>query len=289
MVVRPDHLPQIAYWDITAETVIGSAHRRQNKPCQDDFHYDVRPSSRCLVVADGHGSAKSPKSELGAQFAARKSIAQLQEFADGVSGKPFDVIKKYAEEDLPRRLVKGWIDTVQSREPERDDLRTLLLEYGSTLLSVLVTSRYILYLQLGDGDILRVAPNGTVTRPIPNNPRLFANETTSLSMVDKLTGQPNGWLEMTVVLEPIAAPLSAPALIVVSTDGYANSFSGEAGFIKVGPDILRMIQVDGWERVKRELPGWLKEATATGSGDDITVGLLWNSRARAANSKENDS
>jgi hypothetical protein len=33
-----------------------------------------------------------------------------------------------------------------------------------------------------------------------------------------------------------------PALILLATDGYANSFPDEAGFLKVGSDLLGMIR-----------------------------------------------
>jgi len=280
----PERVLRTAYWDITAESVSGSAHIRRNKPCQDYQDYkrydDAAVPCICLAVADGHGSEKSPKSALGAEIAVRKSLEKLQAFAQGVSQKPFDVINTFAQEQLSRHIVKEWTDAVRAKEPARADLPTLFLEYGSTLLSVLITPQYILYLQLGDGDILCVAADGSVNRPIPKNPRLFANETTSLSMIDKRTGQPNGWLETSIVLAPIADPQSTPALIIVSTDGYANSFSSEAGFLQVGSDMLSIIQTDGWAKVKRELVGWLKEATAIGSGDDITVGLLHNNMAK---------
>lgn len=277
--MAPTHprLPLSAYWQVCADKVIGSTHRRQKKPCQDDFRYDDSHARvHLLALADGHGSEKSSKSEFGAELAVRRAVEHLREFALGTEGQPLDAIRRYAEDELPRRLVKGWIESVKMREPDRTDVPKLLLEYGATLLAVMVTPHYLLYLQLGDGDILRVSPDHTVSRPIPKNPRLFANETTSLSMIDKRTGQPNGWLDMSVVIEPLSEPADGPALIVISTDGYANSFSAEAGFLQVGSDLLRTIQQIGWVKVRQEIPRWLEEATATGSGDDITLGLMWN-------------
>jgi len=140
-----------------------------------------------------------------------------------------------------------------------------VLAYGSTLLAVLVTESFILYLQLGDGDILAVSKTGKVSRPLPKDERLFANETTSLCI-------PDAWRDFRIGFQPLFG--SPPALILVSTDGYANSFRSEAGFLKVGTDLLRMIRSDGLEAVNESLEAWLTEASQVGSGDDITLGII---------------
>ena len=53
------------------------------------------------------------------------------------------------------------------------------LAYGATLLAAAATDRVLLYLQLGDGEILSVTAQGTTTRPLPPDDRLIANQTTS--------------------------------------------------------------------------------------------------------------
>ena len=65
-----------------------------------------------------------------------------------------------------------------------------------------------------------------------------------------------------------------PALILVSTDGYANSFVDEAAFLQVGSDFLNVIRTDGLAEVQANLETWLSGASQAGSGDDITLGIL---------------
>jgi hypothetical protein len=64
-------------------------------------------------------------------------------------------------------------------------------------------------------------------------------------------------------------------LILVATDGYANSFVNDAAFLRVGSDILDILRRDGAQVVQDSLGDWLREASDAGSGDDITVGLLY--------------
>jgi hypothetical protein len=148
--------------------------------------------------------------------------------------------------------------------------RQIILEpifaYGATLLVVLVVEPFILYLQLGDGDILTVSEAGEVGKaPLPADERLFANETTSLCTRDS-------WRDFRAHFQVISG--SPPALILVSSDGYDNSFRDEAGFLQVGADILEMIRAEGLETVAESMETWLTEASQQGSGDDITLGIL---------------
>jgi hypothetical protein len=130
-----------------------------------------------------------------------------------------------------------------------------------------VTERFAVYLQLGDGEIIAVSESGEVTRPLTRDDRLFGNETTSLCA-------PDAWHDFRVSFQPLVQ--SPPALILLSTDGYPNSFRHESGFFKVGSDILHMIREHGLDIVKDNLAGWLSDSTRAGSGDDITVGILCN-------------
>lgn len=151
--------------------------------------------------------------------------------------------------------------------PERQEAADpLLVKYGTTLLAVLATTEWLLYLQLGDGDILVVRDDGQVERPLGKDLRLLGGETTSLCTTD-------AWKDMRAVLRPIAE--EAPALVLLSTDGYANSFSSDGDFLKTGPDYLRLIREEGWEYVQANLESWLTETSQLGSGDDIAVGILY--------------
>ena len=99
-----------------------------------------------------------------------------------------------------------------------------------------MAEEFILYLQLGDGDILVVAENGEVSRPLERDARLLADQTTSLC-------SPDAWRDFRVRFQALVDP--PPALILLATDGYSNSFVSEAAFLQVGPDVLEMIRGGG--------------------------------------------
>jgi hypothetical protein len=143
------------------------------------------------------------------------------------------------------------------------------LAYGATVLAVLVTDSFIVYIQLGDGDILEVDSKGNTTRPLERDPNLIANETTSLCMN-------KAWNEFQVHIKlyPQGTPKEIPALILVSTDGYSNSFSTDEGFFKIGRDYQQMFKSNLTEEVRQKLEGFLQETSEKGSGDDITLGMI---------------
>ncbi len=288
-------------WEVFECTVKGASHVRAGLPNQDAIvkqtSVSETGSTAILAVSDGHGNKKSFRSDQGSRLAVQVMMELLQEFDKHLGGLPnLSIIAGTAGLDLPRKIVQRWQEAVkehQTANPWTEEEKERLeaadqqvseqdchLIYGATLLGVLATSRFILYLQLGDGDILVVSDSGEVTRPLPPDDRQFANETLSLcspgaSGGKRLpsSGSAGAWTEFRVRIQPLET--SSPALILVSTDGYANSFRSEADFLKVGSDLRKMIQEEGIGYVRDNLKEWLSEASKHCSGDDVTLGLIY--------------
>ena len=231
---------------------------------------------------------------MGARLAALTAKNVLKVFLDKRTATPsLSAAREWGENGLPKEIVRGWRERVNEhilanpltieeldklREKEGDKRVKQVeddpaLAYGSTILCALLTGEFIIFAQLGDGDILAVSSDGEVKRPVPTDERLIANETTSLCL-------PKAWDDFRVTFQPLSG--SAPALVMLSTDGYSNSFRDEAGFLKAGSDYLNLIREDGIDFVEKHLPDWLNEASQSGSGDDVTlaIGYLMESPAK---------
>jgi serine/threonine protein phosphatase PrpC len=276
-------------WRVIGKSVRGASHVRSGLPNQDAIRWlpeSGTDSPLILAVSDGHGSNKCFRSDVGADFAVRTATTLLKQLLEGQPDLTnLSAIKRTAEERLPQGLVREWREAVDKhlaenpfteeewqRLTEKDGpaVRQTVesnpaLAYGATLLTALITDDFVLYLQLGDGEILTVSETREVSRPMPKDERLMANETTSLC-------GPNAWRDFRIEFQAVSA--SPPALILLSTDGYPNSFRDEDGFLKVGADFLDMIRTDGLEKVNSSLESWLAEASQSGSGDDVTVGIV---------------
>lgn len=265
-------------WQVATASVRGASHIRQGLPNQDAVACAGAPSAAgllVLAVADGHGSAKSFRSDRGSRFAVQVATAVIEA---SLNSAPLSDIQWMAEERFSKIIVREWRAAVErdaAAEPFTPEESALsprpYLAYGSTLLTVAVTPDFMLVMQLGDGDVLLVGDDGAVQRPFEPVPRLIANETTSLC-------QDNAWRLFRCRVLP---KRSFPVMVLAATDGYANAFRTEAGFLRVGSDLLTMIRSASLAAVSASLPDWLEDASAKGSGDDVTVGILYAMPASA--------
>ncbi|NJN81037.1 MAG: protein phosphatase 2C domain-containing protein [Caldilineaceae bacterium] len=277
-------------WQVGGRSVRGASHAQRGLPNQDALrcHQPTNPDGCAVVaIADGHGHARYFRSHNGAKLAVKTAVTLLTSFAAEQQGMTLSTTKRLAAERLPRQLVRVWRDQVAdhlARHPFREDEWQTVdarggpgarqrieadpqVAYGATVIAVLIGPEYLLCLQLGDGDILTVDDDGAVTRPpLPNDPRLMANQTTSLCMAE-------AWADVRLHFQSLAD--RPPRLLLLSTDGYANSFADEAGFLAVGGDLLASIAAQGIDGVQRRLGGWLTHTSQAGSGDDITLGLAY--------------
>jgi serine/threonine protein phosphatase PrpC len=304
---------QTLQWQVVGQSVRGASHERSGMPNQDAIRWlpeSGAGSPMVLAVADGHGSARYSRSHIGASFAVETAARLIHEFLAGQADVVnLSLIKRAAEDWLPGALVRAWLEAVDEHikanpfsRAELDALgggngrvvapdsessqgsiiapgsepnvnsgaSKLPIAYGATILAAAVAETFVLYLQLGDGEILTVTGSGEVSKPLARDDRLFANETTSLCARD-------AWRDFRVSFQPI--PTTQPALILLSTDGYPNSFRDESGFLQVGSDILEMIYLEGLGEVGERLAGWLTDSTNAGSGDDVTLGILCSAGA----------
>lgn len=276
-------------WRIIGETIAGASHVRDGRPNQDAI-LQLRESGLyppiIVALSDGHGSNKCFRSHRGSRFAVTLGTQLLhQSVNEKWQGCELSELEKLARESLPAEFVRQWQAAVRddlARQPFSEEelaqvaakdgerARELVsshpaLAYGATALLVAVTQSYVLYAQLGDGEMLAISESGELSRPLPEDQRLLANETTSLCTETAAA-------DFRIACQPLQQFL--PALVIMTTDGYANSFADDAGFLQVGSDLLAMLRGEGFDVVSRSLKGWLEEATRLGSGDDCTLGLI---------------
>ena len=275
-------------WRIIRESIQGASHKRLDQLNQDAIErFPASGDSLPLILAvsDGHGGAKYFRSGKGARFAVDAAINTLSQFQENLASFSNS---SWREERLTKSLVNTWRGKVNAHlndEPfTNEDLRSLeekegpaarqivednpVLAYGATILAVIITESFIAYLQLGDGDILTVSEQGKPDSVFPVNSKHFANETASLC-------SSNAWYDFQFRIEKVSPSPVLPALILLSTDGYKDSFRSDEEFRKVGSDLFEMIHSNKLEEIKSNLPDWLSEASRIGSGDDITLGIFY--------------
>jgi hypothetical protein len=288
-------------WTALGASVQGASHKHSGHGNQDAVRMK-NPSGAddvlLLAVADGHGSARSFRSHLGSAMAAECALREMRRFIRRLGpDAPLSRVRMQAKTRWPKQLLAAWKSAVRTHlaenpfsdmdfavfpepppklVPGRDLPITAYLAYGATLLAVAVTPHFIFYSQLGDGDILTVRADGTVSRPLPRRHEFMANQTVSLC-------SHHAPEEFQIRVDTLRG--ATPALIMLSTDGYANCFGDDEGFFKVGADFLSYLRGQGTGFVQEKLEEWLRQSSHDGSGDDITVGLAARTNALPASSR----
>ena len=296
-------------WIGIGTTVPGNSHKRANKPNQDAI--GILPASRSglpivLAVADGHGSKRAFRSEIGSRLAVEAIVKILWDCGTS-SDMRYDLVHQLTQQQLPELIEREWGKRVDEHLAEHqfdpEESQYLLTEaeasklksrqplsgaqvksiinrypYGSPILAALVTELYILYVQLGDGDIVCIDDRGEAYRPIAKDERLIANETTSLCQLD-------AWQEFRMEMQPNTS--KSPVAILISTDGFINCYESEEIFLAVCKDYYRWVKQSGIREVEVELEALLLEATEKGSGDDITLGILSRIVTEPSNEQQN--
>jgi serine/threonine protein phosphatase PrpC len=276
---------------VVGASVRGTVHRRDGVPNQDAVAW-AGPSGHegrvVAAVSDGHGSPKAFRSRRGAQLAVKVGVEAGAAFLERLGRAGLGALDHHAWAPLTREIVDRWAADVRAdlaagplREHELATVAEIdgpsarravesdpTLAYGATLLLVAVMGSFALFLQLGDGDILVVPAAGRVARPLRDDPRLFANETTSLCM-------PDAAREFRVACQPLTGP--GPQVLLLATDGLANAYQDDTSFLQIGTDLLARIGAVGMDAVAAELEAFLQEA-AEHSGDDVTVAVVWLGR-----------
>ena len=274
-------------WRVISGSARGAAHVRLGLPNQDArMSWATRGetgAAAVLAVSDGHGAARHFRSEVGARLAVETATSLLKQrivregtgLLEGGAAAVAPVLEEIVLAWQRAVAVHAgehpitdeeWATLAQDSQPDetrRAIEASITIAYGTTLLAVVAMERHVVYAQLGDGDILCVDGDGRTSRPLPPDPRLAGNQTTSMCM-------PEAWREFRVEVRQGALP----ALILLSSDGYANSFRSDSDFLQIGPDYLQMWRQRGTAALSAELPEILGDASASGSGDDITLGLI---------------
>ncbi|MCC7359688.1 MAG: protein phosphatase 2C domain-containing protein [Anaerolineales bacterium] len=156
-----------AGWRVLGASVVGTAHRRADKPCQDAHAYRVLGDGALLVVADGAGS--SAYSDEGARLAADTALAALVE-AVQLGWPSGEQIWRLIFESVYAQARQAVLDrAAQTGANAR--------EYACTLLCAALSADLLVVAQLGDG--LAVAATGPGEWFVAAAPQRgeYANET----------------------------------------------------------------------------------------------------------------
>lgn len=264
-------------WTAVVASELGSSHERNNLPNQDAVRVVAsRGPTIGLVsaVCDGHGGDRYVRSDVGSRIGVAAACAAGLQTLDVLVGspQPSDIARHLAG-PLTESIVTAWQQAVHADVAARDftaeevDRAGValadepLIAYGCTLVLAVVAEHWIGIVQIGDGDVTTVA-DSDVHAPVPTDARLVGGETTSLCLPSAVADA-----RTCVLIEPL------PEALILTTDGYANSFASPDWRTSAGLDLRHHAATLGMDTIEALLPGWLAESAAVG-GDDVSMAFI---------------
>lgn len=261
-------------WACATASERGSSHALNDLPNQDAAATFETDDGVAVAVADGHGGRRYVRSATGSAIAVEVARQLGAELLRGES----DLAA--AATALPARIVAEWrrrVDADLATHPIDPADAALIgddprLAYGATLLLVVCRRDQAVALQLGDGDVVVAWDDGTVTSPVPAEPRNVGGQTTSLCLPDA---------DRSFRVSELGRGAVVPVAILAASDGYGNSFEHDDWAQAVMRDLLAQHRSAGLDSIFSAMPTWVAESAKVG-GDDTTVALVFRSGSPAA-------
>ncbi|MCD8020935.1 MAG: protein phosphatase 2C domain-containing protein [Clostridiales bacterium] len=258
-------------------TVIGDSHIRKGVVCQDSSGVYVCDAFGIAVVADGHGSAKHFHSDVGSRIAVKITLGLLKNYMNRQDfRRQFQTHPDFILQQMEKQILMKWREAVQeyhrenplTEEEQQKQRETganmgsicIPVIYGSTVLAAVIADGFSFGMILGDGGFVVLDRNGDLFIPVEDK-NSHANYTSSLCNTDAIHFFEHWYTE------------ENPVALFVSTDGLYKSFASEEDFLKYHALLAHMLTDPA--RTKKSLKRNFEKRTREGSGDDISIAMVY--------------
>lgn len=248
-------------YSVFSEKTTGYKNIKKGLKSQDFLAYQVFEDSIICSVADGHSTSYFKYSDKGAKFACEASISILKEYIN----KDLKYIRLNLEnETIQKHIYDKWIYMVEEdyRKSRPIVFKTEFIKYSTTLISVLITDQYTLYLKIGDGNIF-IKKNGNYINPIKLNNK---------KVVDSF-GRKDMYKNIKYYIDE-----DYFSNIILFTDGYENSFKNRHDLIVDIDDTIYKYNKDIFSRNRLYYiyKKHLIKLSNNSTNDDISIIYIFN-------------
>ena len=245
---------------------------------------EIKHKIEKILVQQEIGNSVNSDEEACRYFALKqKEICRYFLEEERINKNLYEYLSEIGALRIPKLIDHFWKKSVKSyhkkqnreeikadedRESKKANHKKFYKMYGTTLLMSFISKEFIFSLQIGDGTILAIDEVGEA-RYFIKPEKLLGTETHSLCLE-------NSWKYFkSRLLKFCDDGSNIPKMLMLSTDGYGDSFESESDFFEIGKDYLSRIEIGGMKEVDDNLEAWLDETSKSGSGDDISVVLAY--------------
>ena len=231
--------------------VKGATHVRNQMPCQDNKRIvEISNKIAIVAVADGHGSSKCPRSDRGSMIAVNSFYEVMKNY-----------LKVYGEDETGlSNLI-----TFLNREGDMRFAQDVCEEWQARV-------KQSFYKNKVEG---MTDEEGNIKWPSVFS--LYGTTLLGMLVTDSFVFSfqiGDGDISVASVRRR-EMESEEPYMYILSTDGFANSYTSDEEYQKTCKDYLQMIQEHGADTVQANLKNWLTETSELGCGDDITVVMVY--------------
>ena len=240
--------------------VKGATHVRNQMPCQDNKRIvEISDKIAIVAVADGHGSSKCPRSDRGSMIAVNSFYEVMKNYLKvyGEDETGLSNLITFLNREGDMRFAQDVCEEWQARVKQ---------SFYKNKVDGMTDDSFVFSFQIGDGDISVVTKEEV--EPLVEPEKFLGTETHSLS-------KPDAWRKAVASVRRREMESEEPYMYILSTDGFANSYTSDEEYQKTCKDYLQMLQEHGADTVQANLKNWLTETSELGCGDDITVVMVY--------------
>ncbi len=247
-------------YEVFVEKVIGDKNLIQGIGAQDFIQYKLQNNSLICSVADGHSTPFFKYSDRGARLACKSSIDVLTSYINKDINELKIDLNNYK---IQKEIHDRWIELVDNDYKSFKPIvfKTEFIKYSTTLLSIMVTNEYVLYLKLGDGDII-VKKNGIYNKLIKTKQKGFVNA----------LGKNNAYKNMYYYIDK-----NNLENIILFTDGYENSFINDNQLFSDLESTIQLYNKDVFSRntLIKSYKNHLKFLSDSTTKDDSSIAYIF--------------
>lgn len=262
-----------------SHSVKGASHEKNGLVCQDSSAHKVGGRYAVAVVADGHGSKKHFRSNIGSQAAVESVLEAIERFyADPDAFEEFlpqnhkSIIKNIEKQVISiwnAKIMNHLKDNPVTREEKSkftdEEFEQINPEsyYGTTLVAAVAGADYTFGFQIGDGSLVAVFDDGETSMLMDYEESNPANITASMCNSNAAS-----------MFDDFYVKNKAPFALFVSTDGLYTSFGGEQDFLDYHTIVASQLSDIG--AFEASIVKNMVKRSHFGTEDDISLSCVYN-------------
>lgn len=260
-------------------SVKGASHEANGIVCQDSSAYFAEEDYAVAVVADGHGSKKHFRSNVGSELAVESTLATIKRFFEDKDEfiNNFPKNHKMVIKNIQKQIISNWnvaveehfrnnpITSLEKSNFTKQEFEKIPMEsyYGTTLVAVVACKEFLFGFQIGDGSLVGVFEDGSTAMLIDYEESNPANITASICNANAVSMFGSFYIENKKVLA-----------LYVSTDGLYTSFGSDNDFLDYHTIITGQLSED--DNFESAVVKNIKKRSNYGTQDDISLSFIYD-------------